>query len=341
MKVCLVGGIFDKPQHYREKHAISPETVLAEGCRSRGLRVTTVGHSAFARLAAHDVIHVHHLGRAALRMALANPGGAFVYTSHDGFLLRDAYAENWKKKVASRLVLKRADAVVALSDREKRFYIERLSVSPQRVHLIPNGVDGRSFRPVEGVSPAPYALLCVGQLQWFKGVDVLIRSLPQVVDRFPGVTLTLVYQTDGLVADYRALAERMGVARHVIFAGRKSPSELAAAYSAAAMLVQPSYVECLSTVVLEAMSCGTPVVATDVGGIREQIDESCGMVVPPGNTEELAAAIRMMLSDPDRRSHLGRNARTRVAERYTVPAMIDGHLDLYGRLTASKRRANA
>src|ERR1022692_1020271 len=71
MRICIVGGIFDKPADYRAQHSISPETVLADGLRQRGWQVTLSGHSAPLPPGNFDLVHVHHFGRAALRLATA------------------------------------------------------------------------------------------------------------------------------------------------------------------------------------------------------------------------------------------------------------------------------
>ena len=85
----------------------------------------------------------------------------------------------------------------------------------------------------------------------------------------------------------------------------KPAAGLAQLYSTAAVVVSPSLGECLSTVVLEAMCCGAAVVATDVGGIREQLDEETGVIVPPRDCAALAHAICTLLADPRRRRRLG------------------------------------
>ena len=86
MRLCLVGGIFDKSREYRERHRYTPETLLADALESLGVEVTRLGHRTFRPSPAHDVVHVHHYGGAALRAA-SQSRTPFVFTGHDLRLL--------------------------------------------------------------------------------------------------------------------------------------------------------------------------------------------------------------------------------------------------------------
>jgi glycosyltransferase involved in cell wall biosynthesis len=179
----------------------------------------------------------------------------------------------------------------------------------------------------------------VGQLSEFKGLDYLLRALPAIRAVFPRVRLQIVYQTSALLDRYRAQANRLEVGDCVEFAGSRTAAELARLYSEAAVVVAPSLGECLSTVVLEAMCCGAAVVATDVGGIREQLDENTGLIVPPADATALAQAICALLADGDRRSAMGHAARQKAREQFSVRKMIDRHMRLYGDLLNANERA--
>ena len=123
-------------------------------------------------------------------------------------------------------------------------------------------------------------------------------------------------------------------------AGSRTAAGLAQLYSTAAVVVSPSLGECLSTVVLEAMCCGAAVVATDVGGIREQLDEETGIVVPPRDSAALARAICGLLADPGRRRAFGQSRpKERRCARFSVRQMIDRHIRLYEELLETHGRA--
>ena len=132
---------------------------------------------------------------------------------------------------------------------------------------------------------------------------------------------------------------RLGLSECLDFAGPKTPAGLAQLYSTAAIVVSPSLGECLSTVVLEAMFCGAAVIATDVGGIREQLDENTGVIVPPRDSAALVHAIGALLADRDRRCRLGQAARLKVRAQFGIRQMIDRHVQLYQELLETNERA--
>src|ERR1039457_2320859 len=146
--------------------------------------------------------------------------------------------------------------------------------------------------------------------------------------------------TPGALLDrYQKHAARLGLNGCLEFAGSKTAAGLAQLYSTAAVVVSPSLGECLSTVVLEAMCCGAAVVATDVGGIREQLDEDTGVIVPPRDSAALAHAISTLLADGDRRRRLGQAAWRKARAQFSVRQMIDRHVRLYEELLETDERA--
>jgi len=338
VRICIVGGIFDQPAHYRSKHSISPETVLAAGLCERGWKVTTRGHRESLPAEAFDLVHVHHFGRAALRMALDRKRAPFVFTTHDPFSM-NGLPVGWKRRLTDGLVLSRADRVVALSNVERSFLLERYGLRQHAVAVIPNGIDTRVFDAAKPPEGGEQRLLFAGQLQKFKGLDYLLEALPAVRAAYPWVKLQVVYQTDALLTHYREQTARLGLDGRVEFAGSKTARELAQLYSSAAVVVSPSLGECLSTVVLEAMCCGAAVVATDVGSIREQLDESTGVIVPPRNSGALAEAICGLLAEADLRWTMGQAARRKARAEFSIRKMIDRHIRLYEDLLGAHDRA--
>src|ERR1022692_1250452 len=290
MRICIVGGIFDKSADYRAQHSISPETVLADGLRQRGWQVTLSGHSAPLPPGNFDLVHVHHFGRAALRLATATERPPFVLTTHDPFAM-NGLPVGWRRRLTDGFVLRKADAVVALSNAERDFLTRRWRLPSERIAVIPNGISTEIFDRISEPAEPANDLLFVGQLQEFKGLDYLLHALPAVRGSYPRVKLRVVYQTGALLDRYQKHASRLGLNGCLEFAGAKTAAGLAQLYSTAAVVVSPSLGECLSTVVLEAMCCGAAVVATDVGGIREQLDEDTGVIVPPRDSAALAHAI--------------------------------------------------
>src|SRR5580700_11357848 len=179
MHICIVGGIFDKPADYRDRHSISPETVLADGLRQRGWQVTLSGHAAPLPPGKFDLVHVHHFGRAALRLAAATARPPFVLTTHDPFAM-NGLPVGWRRRVTDAFVLRKTDAVIALCNAERDFLTRRRGLPPERTAVFPR---------ISGPAMPTDDLLFVGQLQEFKGLGYLLNALPAVRTCYPRVKL--------------------------------------------------------------------------------------------------------------------------------------------------------
>jgi glycosyltransferase involved in cell wall biosynthesis len=181
-----------------------------------------------------------------------------------------------------------------------------------RFRVVPNTVDTRVFHP-GGMQRggSPMRLVNVALHVEVKGLDLLLRALALVVARGPEVTLEFVGQGP-LTADLERLARDLAVADVVRFAGSATPAEVAERLSASDVFVLSSHSENMPLSVLEALCCGLPVVATDVGGIPEAVGDD-GAIVPSGEVEALALAIEEIGSRRDEfdRDDIARRAAAR------------------------------
>ncbi|WP_433528025.1 glycosyltransferase family 4 protein [Micromonospora sp. CA-263727] len=209
-----------------------------------------------------------------------------------------------------------ATAVIATSDWTRDQLLRRYALPAGRVHVAAPGVDPAS--PASG-SPAGSALLCVAAVATHKGHDVLVEALAAVTDR--RWTLTCAGPLHREPAFVDRLGERIAAHRlgdRVRLAGPLAGDRLAAAYAAADLLVHPSRGETYGMVVTEALARGIPVLASAVGGLPDALGRTApdgrpGLLVPPGDPEALAAALRRWLDDPGLRERLRRAARGRRA----------------------------
>jgi glycosyltransferase involved in cell wall biosynthesis len=199
--------------------------------------------------------------------------------------------------------LRRADRVVAVSRDLARRVID-LGTDPAKVHVVYNGVDGQVFHPGDrgqararlGLDPRRPLLLYVGNLVPVKGPDVLIEACAQLAAAGRDFDLHLIGRGSSREPLARQAAER-GIPGRVRFHGVVAHDRLPDWFRAADLLVLPSRSEGVPNVLLEASACGTPFVATDVGGIPEVADLSTSLLVPPGDPARLSGAIDQMLSD--------------------------------------------
>ena len=203
-----------------------------------------------------------------------------------------------------------------------------------------------SFEVVHyGIEPGPEPpplpgaplLAIVGRLIPIKGHDVLFRALAAVRDEIPGLRLRVVGDGPLDAAAPRRRSRSSGSPTLVEFAGRVAPA--APAFEEAELVVVPSFGEGFGMVALEAMERGRPVIASAVGGLPEIVDDGrTGLLVPSGDVDALAAAIRTLAGDPDRRAAMGAAGRVRALEPVLAGAVHRPHR---GALPRSARHGSA
>ena len=252
-----------------------------------------------------------------------------------GYLL-----SSWIEKAA----VEAADRVIAVSTRMREDILAHFGVEPRRVVVVHNGIDPDRFRHTEardaldrlGVRP-PYALF-VGRVTDQKGIFHLLeaaRALP------PGVQLVLCASAPDTPEIEARLRRAVPDHPNVLWIDAMVPVEtVVQLYSHAAVFVCPSVYEPFGLINLEAMACETPVVASAVGGILEVVEDGVtGLLVPPARPDELAAALRRVLENPELGRRLGRAGRRRVEERFSWASVAERTERLYGEAIEEFRRA--
>jgi glycosyltransferase involved in cell wall biosynthesis len=232
---------------------------------------------------------------------------------------------------------RRADLVCCLSEFSREDISQAYRIAPSKLLVTYAGVD-TSFRPAdrpsERADPAHPSLLFCGRLDGpreQKGVDILLRSVPLVLQKH-NVRLRIV-GTGPRLAQYRELAQDLGIGTHVEFVGFVEHDQMPGYYQQADLFVLPSRRESFGLVLAEAMSCGLPVVATTVGAIPEVVDDGVtGTLVPADDTQALAAAINSMLQDPDTMQAMGARGREKVARQFTWERVAQKIVGGYHRL---------
>jgi type III pantothenate kinase len=238
-----------------------------------------------------------------------------------------------------RSLLDRLDGVVATC-RDEISELLDLGADPRRLHVVPCGVDLERFT-ARGPHHVPWTdgcdrLLCLGRLVERKGIDTAVQALVDL----PGAELVVAggpdaseLDADPDVARLRDVARAAGVASRVRFVGRVQPDDAAALMRAADLVLSVPWYEPFGIVPLEAQACGTPVVATAVGGMLDTVvDGATGAHVPARDPKALAARVRDLLAHPDVLRRMGSAGARRVAERYTWDQVADETETVYRRL---------
>lgn len=171
----------------------------------------------------------------------------------------------------------------------------------------------------------------VGRMQTVKAQPLLVRAFLRALEIAPALRprLRLVLAGDGpLRAECEALLARAGASDLAWLAGERA--DVPDVMRGLDCFVLPSLAEGISNTILEAMASGLPVIATDVGGNSDLVAAGeTGRIVPPGDVEALAAAIAAEAADPDRARAMGRAGRSRVLERFSLPAMVAAYEAVY------------
>ena len=241
-------------------------------------------------------------------------------------------------------LMKRSDALIAVSMYTRRELVELYGVAEEKIHVIYNGVDVQKFknrgegvdlRRELGIEEGQKVILCVGRLYYRKGLTMLLRSIPRVVQKFADVRVLI--SGEGFKRNeenLQELAEKLKIDDFVMFLGYFPDERLPDLYATADLFVLPALYENFPFAILEAQSTGLPVISTQVGGIPEfLINNENGLLVESGDPEQLAQAILILLQDPAFAEQLGRCGRMRVEEKFAWPAIADQVVGLYRRFS--------
>jgi glycosyltransferase involved in cell wall biosynthesis len=241
--------------------------------------------------------------------------------------------------------VKRADRVVATTKDQYALLIERLHIDPEKVDVIHHAIDVTKYSYVESdvrqrlEMPRDVPLvLFVGRLEARKGVHILCQAIPEIIETMPATKFILVGQDTSSAPDGSSMkayvieqAKKGGFGDNLTFIDFLPEGELIELYSACDLVVSPSLQESFGLVVLEAMACGKPVVATATGLVPELgLDGTRGIMVPPGDVGRLAKGIirLLLLSDDDKNLAAKRNLELVEAE-FSIPEWVDKVIEVY------------
>lgn len=314
----------------------------------RSLRPAPYGRAlrrliAMTRGGGFDLLHAHSSKAGAIaRVAARLTRTPAVYTPHCfGFVGPVSPVRKVASTVVEAALCRLTDAIVCVADEERRVALRHHVAPATRLHVVHNGsptCDGTA-EPLPDLADLPPGLVagCVSVLRPQKGVDVFVQAAADVLERRPDASLVVVGDGDRR-AELEALAATLGVADRMRFTAFAPPS--ARALRSLDVFVLPSRWEAFPISVLEALACGVPQVATDVGGTAEAVVEGeTGLLVPPEDPRALADAIVALLDAPERRASMAAASRARHAEHFTVDAMAAATAGVYREALATRRGA--
>ncbi|MGH3897677.1 MAG: glycogen synthase [Pseudonocardiaceae bacterium] len=333
-------------------HPVAPGLAAA----NPALQTLSVDLAMADALGGVDLVHSHTwYANMAGHLARTLHGVPHVVTAHSLEPRRPWKAEqlgggyrvsSWVERAA----YEHADAVIAVSDGMRADVLDCYpAVHPERVHVVRNGIDANTYRPVEetdvvrrlGADPTRPIVAFVGRITRQKGVGHLLAAAHHID---PGAQLLLCAgapDTSEIEAEAHTAVAALSAARPgVIWVPDMLPiADVRQVLSAATVFVCPSVYEPLGIVNLEAMACGTAVVASAVGGIPEVVDDGVtGLLVPydeqdpEGFQRIFAHRVNELLADPDRVTAMGQAGRKRAVTEFSWSAVADRTIHLYRQL---------
>jgi D-inositol-3-phosphate glycosyltransferase len=307
----------------------------------------------------YDVLHSHYWLSGVVAQELRRHWGTpIVHMFHTLGAMKNAVAQRPEERETARRIaaegdiVRFADALVAATPVEAEQLAQLYEADPDHIHVVSPGVDTERFHPIPkahakeriGLGTDCCIILFVGRIEPLKGIDNLLCAIARVVKKLPELRERLhvpiiggdpdrVHEDDEMVR-LQGLREELGIGDIVTFLGAKDQDMLQYYYSAAEMVVMPSDYESFGMVALEAMACGAPVIASDVGGLSYLVKHGrTGYRVPARDPRALAAKIARLLTDEGLRRRIGHRAAC-WAEAYAWPRIADKIEALYEQVIA-------
>ncbi|HLF75041.1 MAG TPA: glycosyltransferase [Anaerolineales bacterium] len=311
----------------------------------------------------YDVIHSHYWmsGIAASALSEAWGGTPILHMFHtlgemkNRIARTEAEREGQYRINGEKQVLRRANRIVAATLAELTQLRFLYKADDRKLVVIPPGVDVSHFYPIPadeakmyvGLKPYDRMVLFVGRIEPLKGVDTLIHAMSclQWKEERP-VHLAIIggdpsaspEEMSAEMARLQKLCDELAVGQTVVFLGKRDQDKLPYYYSAAAMVVMPSHYESFGMVALEAMACGTPVIASEVGGLAYLVrDGETGFTIPDQEPEMLCEKISWLLNDHELHAAMSQRA-VEYAQDYAWEKVAGQIVDVYRSLVEEKQQ---
>lgn len=279
-----------------------------------------------------DIVHTHNTHAFLDGVLAAKLAGVrtVVHTEHGR-----QFPDKLRYMAAERLLSHWVERIVAVSAFTKAQLVKHERIRPDKIEVIHNGIpfherqhDLFAIKSGLSLSHAYPVLGCVSRLSEEKGVRFVVEAMPDILSVFPRAALLVV--GDGVLRpELEQRVRELGLETSVTFVGTQS--DVSKFLSVVDVFVLGSISEGLPLAVLEAMSHGKAVVATDVGGVSEVVSDATGRLVAPRVPAAIAKAVKELATDPDRLAQVGARARTIYREQFTENVMVSNYQRLFMR----------
>ncbi|MHA1251159.1 MAG: glycosyltransferase family 4 protein [Candidatus Helarchaeota archaeon] len=219
--------------------------------------------------------------------------------------------------------IKRTQKIITVCKSVKNNFLRYYNYKKE-IFVIYNGVDTTHFKPNSKKSDE---ILFVGKVNYMKGIDILIYAFKNILKKFPNLILRII--GNGSIKYYAKLIKKLNITKNIIMEGKINRTNLPKYYSKAKIFVLPSYIEAFPLVNLEALSCGTPVIASNIGGNPEIIKNNYnGLLLQNFSVRELTEKILYLLENDKERRKLEYNSRKSVEKKFNINRTSNEYLNL-------------
>jgi len=264
------------------------------------------------------------------------PHGSFKSYSHGGFLR--FLSRGFIDKLYAERIFRKANRIIALNQTEAALY-RSMGMREEKIEIIPNGIDLTEYSdlPLRGSFKEKYnipletpLILYLGRIHKIKGINILVKAFAKVIEKVDNVKLVIVGPDDGYLEEIQVLINNLEIEKNILITGPLYGKEKLEAYVDADVYVLPSIYETFPMSVLEAYSCGKPVIASRVGGLKDLvIDGVTGLLFESENNEQLVESLLSILNNNARAEKMGAKGIEFVEENFTIEKVVDRLEDIY------------
>lgn len=293
----------------------------------------------------YDIVHTHGVranffARIAVSSLNRNRQSKIPVLTTVHSVLRQDYPKNLSYSIVywmERLTQHRTDRFIAISNSIKEDMISR-GIPTERIQVIYSGIDFEEFWKSSHTSsiemptlPEAPIIGMVGRLQPVKGHTYAIAAMLSILEQHPNAKLVLV--GDGpLLEELQQQVRELNIEHSVMFLGYQDPSKIASLLKRFTVFLMPSLSEGLGLSLIEAMSVGTPVIATEVGGMLDVVQDGTGFLVPPQDPTAIALQVNWILDNPEEARDLGERGKESVIQRFNSKTMVEQIRDVYSHI---------
>lgn len=290
-----------------------------------------------------DIVHLHEYRtyqNIIIHRCAKKYGVPYVLQAH-GSLLRIMTKQRLKliyDVLFGYRILRDASKVIALTKTEAQQY-RSMGVAEEKIEIIPNGIDlsefadlplKGSFKKKFGIDEDEKIVLYLGRIHQIKGIDILVKAFAKVVKKLSNVKLVIVGPDDGYLGELKALIRALKIEDNVLLLGPLYGRDKLEVYVDAEVYVLPSRYETFPMSLLEAYACSKPVIASNVGGLKDLvINDVTGYLVEPRNIKQLAGNIFSLLNDDNKAKEIGLRGKKFVEKKYTIEKVVNVLEHLY------------